>query len=87
MFAHIRFGSSKSVSPRGLENDLAYSSNLVGAWHLSIYIHVYTVYVRSFAERESEKASVEVESFREKVEFGRRARAESLLDFISVDEY
>ena len=27
MFAYIRFGSSKSVLPRGLENDLAYTSN------------------------------------------------------------
>ena len=78
MFTHIRFGSSKNVLPRGLENDLAYSSNLVDAWRLSIY----TVCVRSFAERVSKKVSVEEEWFREKV----REWAESLLDFVSVDK-
>ena len=38
MFAYIPFGSSKSALPGELENDLAYSSNLDGAWLLSIYM-------------------------------------------------
>ena len=87
MFAHIhvRFGSSKGVLPRELENDVAYSSNLVGAWHLSI--HVYTL-AQSHRERdeENEKMSVEAESLREKVEYGRRAWEEGPLDFVSVDK-
>ena len=40
MFAYIPFGSSKSAHPGELKNDLAYSSNLDGAWRLSIYIRM-----------------------------------------------
>ena len=80
MFAHIQFVSSKSVLPRELGNDPAYSSNLVGGWRLSINI---CLLVRG---EKSKKVSVKVESFREKVEFGRRAWAEGSFDFVSVEE-
>ena len=86
MFAHIRFGSRKSVLPRELENNLAYSSNLVGAWRLSIYILFISICLLIRGERESEKVSVKVESLREKIEFGRRVWAEDPLYFVSVDE-
>ena len=67
MFVYIRFGSSKSVFRRGLENDLAYTIKFVVMWLLSIYI-------RSLDHRKrdkvSEKVSVEAESLRGKVDFG-----------------
>ena len=75
MFAHIRFGFSKSVFLRGLENNLAYSSNLVGAWRLSIYL-----YICSLVRGEREPKSVSRNRVvREKVEFGRRAWAKEPL--------
>ena len=43
------------------------------------------IFARSRGER-AKKASVEVESLREKVESGSRAWAEGPLDFVSIDE-
>ena len=65
MFAYIPFGSSKSTLPGELENDLAYSSNLDGAWRLSIYMCARSIQKKT-------KRAKSVGRLREKVEFGGR---------------
>ena len=78
---------AKGVLPRELENDLAYSSNLVGAWRLSIYI-------RSLDRKDDEKEMKGERQFEttrgatpvKVIWFGRRV-GKRALDFVSVDEY
>ena len=81
MFAYIPFGSSKSALPGELENNLAYSSNLDGAWRLSNkYMYMYARSIEKGRDdkvdgerRIKRKVSVEANSLREKVIwFGRR---------------
>ena len=70
MFAYIRVGSSKSVFPRELENDLAYSSNLMAR---GVCLYICSLYCLEWTERRiKRKVSVEAESLRENVEFGSR---------------